>query len=85
MSSPFLAAANQVLAMYDRRQADCKTVQPHTESEIHWASELLLTLAGVAAYTASAEAVIIHATASEWRSSGVRPINFNTSTQGAAS
>lgn len=81
----FFAAADQVLAMYDRRQANSKKIEPHTTSEIHWASEMLITLAGVAAYTANAESVVINEIANEWRRSGVRPVNFLSTTEGAAS
>lgn len=80
----FFAAADQVLAMYDRRQTNSKTVEPHTACEIHWASEMLITLAGVAAYAANAESVVINSIALEWRRSGVRPVNFLPSTEGAA-
>ncbi|MHC9057771.1 hypothetical protein [Pantoea sp. y20] len=85
MHEPFLVAADLVLAMYDRRQANSKTVEPHSASEIHWGSEMLITLAGVAAYTANAESVVINEIANEWRRSGVRPVNFLPSTEGAAS
>lgn len=76
METLFLDAANKVLNMYDRRQASAKYSPANSESEIQWGSEVLSTLAGVAAYAGFSSAVAIRAAAQEWNRTGHRPLNF---------
>lgn len=82
MSHPFIDAANVVLEMYSSRQLASTRVPPDTSSEIHWASEMLLTLAGVAAYAGAPESVVIHAAATQWRVTNQRPELFEALPEG---
>jgi hypothetical protein len=67
MKTPFLAAANKVLSMYERRQLVATAKAPaHSESEIYWACEKLRDIAGAAAYAGSGEAVKLSAAAELW-------------------
>lgn len=67
MKTPFLAAGNKVLSMYERRQLVAPAKAPaHSESEIYWACEMLRDIAGAAAYAGSAEAVKLSAAAELW-------------------
>lgn len=67
MCTPFYAAANKVLNMYERRQLVATAKAPaHSESEIYWACEKLRDIAGAAAYTGSNEAITLRAAAELW-------------------
>lgn len=83
MDKLFLDAANKVLSMYDYRQ-ECSPefTQPHSTTEISWASEILYTLAGVAAYSGCSGSIAIRTAAQEWQRSGVRPAYFVVSQEG---
>lgn len=76
MDMLFFEAANKVLNMYDRRQASAKYSPANSESEIQWGSEILSTLASVAAYTGCPGSVVIRSAAKDWCYSGVRPSDF---------
>ncbi|WP_338511355.1 hypothetical protein [Erwinia aphidicola] len=82
MDAHFLVAANKVLEMYESRRELAKYDLANSISEYKWASEMLSTLAGVAAYTGCLSAVMIHAAAKEWGRSGLRPSYFNLPEEG---
>jgi hypothetical protein len=68
MQTPFYAAANRVIRMYGMRQEQAFRNSPaHSPSEIHWASEMLYSLAGAAGYAASKEAIGLRNAADHWR------------------
>lgn len=77
MRTPFLAAGNKVLNMYERRQLAATAKAPaHSESEIYWACEKLRDIAAAAAYAGSPEAVKLSATAELWSKSHRMPEPF---------
>lgn len=77
MNTPFYTAANKVLNMYERRQLAASSKAPaHSESEIYWATEMLLDLARAAAYAASKEAIVLRTAADLWAKSKVMPQPF---------
>lgn len=68
MQAPFFAAANRVLRMYRMRQEMATSRHSaHSPQEIHWGSEMLHLLAGVAGYAASKEAIQLRYAADHWR------------------
>ncbi|MGA7588669.1 MAG: hypothetical protein WCB03_21955 [Rouxiella badensis] len=84
MSTPFYAAANKVLNMYERRQLVASVKAPaHSESEIYWATEMLLDLARAAAYAASKEAIALRTAADLWNKSKAMPRPFLETTDEA--
>lgn len=83
MDMLFFEAANKILNMYDLRQQCSKNISPDSSSEIHWGSEMLSTLAGVAAYTGCPGSVVIHTAAQEWYRSGKRPSDFILTPEGS--
>lgn len=82
MDKLFLIAANKVLRTYDNRKESMKYELANSMAEFQWASEMLSTLAGVAAYTGCLSSVMIHAAAQEWNRSGLRPSYFNLPEEG---
>ena len=77
MKTPFLAAGNKVMSMYERRQLVATAKAPaHSESEIYWACEKLRHIAGAAAYAGSAEAILLGAAAELWSKSHKMPEPF---------
>lgn len=76
MSAPFLTAANRVLRMYELRQQQVSRREPHEQSEIEWAAEMLLDIASAAAYSASNEAVTLRDAAEYWKRYGKQPEFF---------
>lgn len=77
MKTPFLAAGNRVLNMYERRQLAATAKAPaHSESEIYWACEKLREIAGAAAYAGSSEAIKLNATAELWSKTHKMPEPF---------
>lgn len=77
MKTPFLAAGNKVLSMYERRQLVATSKAPaHSESEIYWACEKLREIAGAAAYTGSAEAIKLSTAADLWSKTHKMPEPF---------
>lgn len=83
MDAHFLVAANKVLEMYDSRRELAKYDLANSMAEFQWASEMLSTLAGVAAYTGCLSSVMINAAAQEWYRSGMRPSYFNLPEEGS--
>ncbi|MBN1085322.1 hypothetical protein JNO12_10785 [Erwinia aphidicola] len=82
MDTLFLVAANKVLKTYVARKESTKYELANSMAEFQWASEMLSTLAGVAAYTGCLSSVMIHAAAQEWYRSGLRPSYFNLPEEG---
>ncbi|AVD63704.1 hypothetical protein [Serratia marcescens] len=76
MNAPFFAAANRVLRMYELRQQQITRRAPHSQTEIEWAADLLLGLAGAAAFSASKEAVSLSDAAEYWKRYGKQPDFF---------
>ncbi|MBF8107412.1 hypothetical protein [Serratia liquefaciens] len=76
MNAPFLAAANRVIRMYELRQQQVSRREPHEQSEIEWAAEMLLDIARAAAYSASKEAVTLRDAAEYWKRYGKQPEFF---------
>lgn len=77
MNTPFLAAGNKVMSMYERRQLVATAKAPaHSESEIYWACEKLRDIAAAAAYAGSAEAVKLNAAAELWSKTHKMPEPF---------
>lgn len=76
MNTPFLTAANRVLRMYELRQQQVSRREPHEQSEIEWAAEMLLDIASAAAYSASKEAVTLRDAAEYWKRYGKQPEFF---------
>ncbi len=74
--APFFAAANRVLRMYELRQQQVSRREPHEQSEIEWATEMLLDLTRAAAYSASKEAVTLRDAAEYWKRYGKQPEFF---------
>ncbi|CAI1530750.1 hypothetical protein LQ759_18880 [Serratia marcescens] len=74
--APFFAAANRVLRMYELRQQQITCRAPHSQTEIEWAADLLLGLAGAAAFSASKEAVSLRDAAEYWKRYGKQPDFF---------
>lgn len=73
-STPFYAAANAVLYMYDLRQRSARNRAPaNSPAEIEWACEQLFRLADVAAYAGSTESTTIRAIAGHWKVTGIKP------------
>lgn len=77
MKTPFLAAGNRVLNMYERRQFAATAKAPaHSECEIYWACEKLREIAGAAAYAGSSEAIKLNAAAELWSKTHKMPELF---------
>ncbi|MBN5439217.1 hypothetical protein JY545_05475 [Serratia marcescens] len=76
MNAPFYAAANRVLRMYELRQQQITRRAPHSQTEIEWPADLLLGLAGAAAFSASKEAVSLRDAAEYWKRYGKQPDFF---------
>ncbi|EKN3394981.1 hypothetical protein ACRRQX_003317 [Yersinia enterocolitica] len=75
---PFSIAANQVLAKYKFRQTFVTTrwIASYGVSEVVWAANQLLDLAGAASYVGSQDAEQIRTVANRWIKDCVTPQEF---------
>ncbi|UYJ99814.1 hypothetical protein N4221_11300 [Yersinia enterocolitica] len=75
---PFSIAANQVLAKYKFRQTFVTTrwIASYGISEVVWAANQLLDLAGAASYAGSQDAEQIRTVANRWLKDCVTPQEF---------
>ncbi|HDM8437612.1 TPA: hypothetical protein P0O03_001623 [Yersinia enterocolitica] len=75
---PFSIAANQVLAKYKFRQTFVTTrwIASYGVSEVVWAANQLLDLAGAASYVGSQDAEEIRTVANRWIKDCVTPQEF---------
>ncbi|EMZ5860592.1 hypothetical protein ABEH95_002991 [Yersinia enterocolitica] len=84
---PFSIAANQVLARYKFRQTFVTSGRweaANNYSEVVWAANQLLDLAGAASYVGSQDAEQIRTVANHWLKDCVTPLEFSEYAEGQA-
>ncbi|MFQ6250693.1 hypothetical protein [Yersinia enterocolitica] len=84
---PFSIAANQVLARYKFRQTFVTSGRweaANNYSEVVWAANQLLDLAGAASYVGSQDAEQIRKVANHWLKDCVTPLEFSEYAEGQA-